>query len=90
MMLLKRQLFFWNERPRNGISGGEGLKYPNIEAEKARLGISNEQLARKLGVSRSALYCWMKAGRIPSFALVAMAEMFHCSIDYLLGRTDPN
>ena len=62
------------------------MKYPNIEAERARQGISNDALAEKLGVTRQTLYNWIEKGSIPSSALVCMADTFNCSIDYLLGR----
>lgn len=63
------------------------MKYPNIEAERARHGFSAEELARTLGVSRKTLYNWIASGSIPASALVKMSELFECSIDYLLGRT---
>lgn len=63
------------------------MKYPNIDAERARNGISNDDLAEQLGVSRKTLYNWMDKGNIPTSALIQMAETFECSIDYLLGRT---
>ena len=62
------------------------MKYPNIEAERARRGISNDSLAEQLGVTRKTLFNWMDKGNIPVSALIRMAEMFSCSIDYLLGR----
>lgn len=62
------------------------MKYPNIDAERARRGMSADELANKLGVSRKTLYNWTASGNIPSSALVQMADMFKCSIDYLLGR----
>ena len=62
------------------------MKYPNIDAERARKGINQDSLAEKLGVSRKTLYNWMDNGKIPASALIEMAELFGCSIDYLLGR----
>lgn len=62
------------------------MKYPNIEAERARNGISNDALAQTLGVSRKTLYNWIDKGNIPTSALILMADTFNCSIDYLLGR----
>ena len=63
------------------------MKYPNIDAERARRGINAEELAQMLGVSRKTLYNWTANGNIPSSALVRMADIFQCSIDYLLGRS---
>jgi len=63
------------------------LKYPNIEAERARRGISKAKLAKLLGVCEKTLYNWINSGVWPSTALQKMAEMFDCSIDYLLDQT---
>ena len=70
----------------NKQTGGDRMKYPNIEAERARKGISNDSLAETLGVTRKTLFNWMEKGNIPTTALIRMADMFNCSIDYLLGR----
>lgn len=65
------------------------MKYPNIDAERARKGISNDTLAAELGVSRKTLYNWMDKGNIPTSALIQMADTFNCTIDYLLGVEKP-
>jgi len=65
------------------------VKYPNIDAERARKGISNDTLAAQLGVSRKTLYNWMDKGNIPTSALIQMADTFNCTIDYLLGVEKP-
>ena len=62
------------------------MKYPNIDAERARHGLNADELAQKLGVSRKTLYNWTVNGNIPSSALIRMADLFQCTIDYLLGR----
>ena len=63
------------------------VKYPNIEAERARRGISKDLLAGAIGVTRKTLYNWIENGKIPESALIKMADFFGCSIDYLLGRS---
>lgn len=71
--------------------GGEKLevyKYPNIEAERARNGFSQEELIKRLGYKeRRSYYCWLTNGNIPTSVLIKMADLFDCSVDYLLGRT---
>lgn len=62
------------------------MKYPNIDAERARKGMSAEALATTLGVTRKTLYNWCNCGNIPQSALVKMAELFNCSIEYLLAN----
>lgn len=62
--------------------------YPNIEAERARKGLSQTELLELIGYKERKTYnTWMKKGNIPSSALLKMSELFDCSIDYLLGRT---
>lgn len=64
------------------------FKYPNIEAERIRLGLSQEQIITNLGYKgRKSYYSWLSSGNIPTSVLERMADMFDCSVDYLLGRT---
>lgn len=58
--------------------------YPNIAAERAKRRMSVDSLAEKLGVTRKTIYNWENAGSIPQSALEKMADLFGCSIDYLL------
>lgn len=69
-------------------NGGDILKYPNIEAERARKGMSVEALAAALGVSRKTIYNWVNSGNIPQSALKQMTILFNCSADYLLSKGD--
>lgn len=62
------------------------MSYPNIAAERARRGMSREDLAREIGVTRKTIYNWERAGRIPQSALEKMSKLFNCTTDYLLGR----
>lgn len=61
----------------------------NIASERKRLGITQEELADRVDVSKSTVARW-EQGVLPPFAdaLIAMHELFGCSIDYLLGLTD--
>ena len=58
--------------------------YPNIEAERARNGMTVEDLTKKLGVTRKTYYNWIAQGKIPQSKLIAMADIFEVSVDYLL------
>lgn len=63
------------------------MTYPNIEAERARIGMTKEGLAKNLGVSLGTLKNWQsKKTEIPVSKLVAMASLFNVTTDYLLGR----
>lgn len=50
--------------------------------------MSLDTFAKKLGVTRKTIYNWETNGSIPQSALEQMAEMFNCSIDYLLVAED--
>lgn len=64
-----------------------GMKYPNINAERARNNLSLDELANRLGVSRKTIYNWTNNGNIPQWALIKMSELFGKSIDYLLSQS---
>lgn len=64
------------------------MKYPNINAEMARSGMSRGDLAKKMGVTRKTVYNWLTLGKIPMNAIVKLADLFDKPVDYLLGRTE--
>lgn len=57
--------------------------YPNIEGERAKRKMSNEQLASYLNITRKTLYSWLKFGTVPNEAICKMAKLFNCSPDFL-------
>lgn len=59
------------------------MKFPNIAAERARNDMTLDELAAACRVSRKSLFNWEKAGRIPPDKLAIMADLFHCSEEYL-------
>lgn len=60
----------------------------NIESERRRLGLTQEELAAKVGKGRTTIVRWEADPlAITGTYLVALAELFQCSIDYLLGLT---
>lgn len=64
------------------------MTYPNIEAERARKGMTKENLAAALGVSIGTVKNWQNGKtEIPASKIVAMASLFSVTTDYLLGRT---
>ena len=51
-------------------------------------GLSQSELAAKLGVNRSAVSRWESGEKNPELTnLVRMADLFDVTLDYLLGRT---
>ena len=64
------------------------MKYPNIEAERARLNLTRTELAERLSVSRGTYANWQSGKtEIPGSLIVAMTKLFGVSSDYLLGIT---
>lgn len=63
------------------------MRYPNINAERVRLGLSYEDLASQLGVNRKTVYNWIRVGNIPQSALIKMSDLFNSPIDYLLSTS---
>lgn len=61
----------------------------NIASERVRLGFSQEDLAERIGVSRDSVKNW-ETGATPvkSSSLMDMADLFGCTLDYLMGRSD--
>ena len=62
---------------------GERLK--NLRAGK----MTQEELGKQLGLSKNAVYLYEKGDREPNFeTLCQIADYFHVTTDYLLGRSD--
>lgn len=57
-----------------------------IAAERKKLGLSQEALGEKTGVSRQAISKWESDGAVPEIdKLIAMSRLFGVSIGWLLG-----
>ena len=64
------------------------MLFPNIEAERARRGLTKSELAKRLNVSDATLKnCMYGKTEIPSSKIVELAKLFDTSTDYLLGLT---
>lgn len=60
----------------------------NLKAIRKAKGISQQQLANKLGISRSTVAMWETGSSAPDFdTLVKLAKYFNVSTDYLLGKS---
>ena len=60
----------------------------NIREYRKRRDWTQEALAKRLGVERSAVAKWESGKSQPQAAhLIALAELFGCSVDEILGRT---
>jgi len=66
------------------------MKHGNRIAElREQRGLTQEELASSLGISRAALSHYEKNRREPDFeTLSKMADLFQVSVDYMIGRTN--
>ena len=65
------------------------MMFNSIEAERARNGMSKEELATQNGISEKTYYNWLNGvNPIPSTALIKMSDIFGVTIDYLLNRDE--
>lgn len=62
---------------------------PRIAALRDKMGLTQEELSGRIGISRAALSHYEKNRREPDFeTLTKLADIFRVSIDYLVGRTN--
>lgn len=70
------------------VLGGDELRR-NMRAERARLGLSAEKVAQRIGVHVNSVRSWERGDIDPNgHNLVALAALYDCSPEYLLGLTD--
>lgn len=65
-----------------------GYAMERLETERERTGMDKKSLSRALGITSRTYWNYLTGGPIPSDKLIAMAQLFGCSTDYLLGLTD--
>lgn len=65
------------------------MLYPRIKDLREDLDLSQEDVANILHCTQAA-YSYYENGKrdIPTSILIALASLYHCSIDYLLGVSD--
>ena len=60
-----------------------------IKKERENLNLSREDLGKKIGVSYSAIAMYEQGNREPNSEIILkMCEIFNCSIDYLMGKSN--
>ena len=64
-------------------------KIPNLYRLMYENKITQKQLAESIGASQSNVSDWLNGKTLPSAEkLVAIADFFNVTVDYLLGRSD--
>lgn len=60
-----------------------------IKKERENLHLTREELAKKIGVSYSAIAMYEQGNREPNNELLLkICEIFNCTLDYLMGKSD--
>lgn len=87
--MIMKYLFDYNKIVyKRGVSMSKGLFLlaDKIKSMREQLGITQAELARKLGLTRSSINGWEMGLSVPSTQyIVELAKLFHISTDYLLG-----
>lgn len=61
-------------------------RFPNIEAERARRGMTQDELAAKLCVTGNTYRNWQSGKNvIPASKIILLSQLFGVSTDYLLS-----
>lgn len=62
----------------------------NLVAERKRLGLSREAVAQYVGKSAGLIGAWERGEKAPKIYPegTKLAELYHCSLDYLAGLKD--
>lgn len=61
----------------------------NMRAERARSGMTVDEIASKVGVSKIQVYRWEHGTQEPMAGnIIKLASIYGCSVDYLMGLTD--
>lgn len=61
-----------------------------IKYLRDKAGMKQIELAKRLGISRSAVNSWEMSLSTPSIAnIIEMTQIFHVSADYLLSLSEP-
>lgn len=68
--------------------GYQDILATNLRMYRARLNLTQEEVADGIGVTQDALSRYEQGKRVPAFpTVVKIADYFHVSTDELVGRT---
>ncbi len=62
--------------------------FRNLEAEQARLGMKNQQVADILQISRVSYESKKKTGKFQVFEIYKLCQLFKCDFEYLFSTDD--
>lgn len=59
--------------------------FRNIRAEQARIGMTNEEMAKALGISRPTYESKKRTGKFTASEAASLCKLFNVSFDYLFS-----
>lgn len=59
--------------------------FRNLDAEQARKGYTNSDVASRLGISRVSYENKKKTGKFTTFEIKLLCKIFKCKFDYLFA-----
>lgn len=62
--------------------------FKNLDAEQARKGFNNSEMAKKLGISRVSYENKKKTGKFTTFEIKTLCKLFRCKFDYLFATEE--
>ncbi len=62
--------------------------FRNLEAEQARRGYTNTNMAQKLGISRVSYESKKKTGKFTTIEIKNLCKIFECKFDYLFATAE--
>lgn len=62
--------------------------FRNLEAEQARAGLTNQQTAEKLGISRISYENKKKTGKFTTSEIKKLCKLFKSKFDYLFATEE--
>ena len=60
--------------------------FRNLEAEQARHGFTNQNMADKLGISRVSYENKKQSGKFTTLEIKTLCKLFNCKFDYLFAE----
>lgn len=61
----------------------------NMRAERVRLGLTQTELAERLGVTQMTVVRWESGETIPSaMSLLGLSKLYGCAPEYLLAQAE--
>lgn len=62
--------------------------FRNLDAEQARNGLTNSDVAKKIGLSRVSYENKKKSGKFTTLEIKALLKLFECKFDYLFDTKE--